>query len=1038
MTQRLFLLLLAGLMVWTLPAQEIDMSLFKDMTPRNIGPAGMSGRVTSIAVVERDMDKIYIGTAAGGVWMSDNAGHTWTPIFDDAKAASIGDIAIYQRNPNIMYVGTGEGNPRNSQNSGRGMFKSIDGGKTWTHLGLDDTRQIHRVIVHPDNPDHVVIGVSGATWGDSEERGVYRTTDGGKTWNRTLYTDERTGIADLVADPNNPNKLVAAMYEHRRYPWFYESGGSGSGIYLSHDGGATWTETTKGLPEGDLGRIGLAFATNVSDLIYAYVESKSNAVYASTDGGYTWERRSRPGDGGIGGRPFYYADIYVDPNNENRIYSIASTVTISEDGGRNWSSFAPGNKIHTDHHAYWINPTDSEHIMVGHDGGLNITHDRGKKWWFADNLPLGQFYHMRVDMDVPYNVYGGLQDNGSWIGPSVARFSGGIRNLYWQRVSVGDGFDVVPDPKNMDYGYSMGQAGSLYRYHRPSGQLNLIKPTHPDGEYLRFNWNAGIAIDPFDEQTIYYGSQYVHKTSDFGGSWEIISPDLTTDDPDKQEFLESGGLTYDVTGAENHTTIISIAPSTTEEGVIWVGTDDGNVQLTRNSGESWTNLIDNIKGVPANTWVTHISPSLHRDGEAFVVFDDHRRNNWEPYVYRTRDYGRTWDRIVAPGDVDGYTWTFAQSPTAENLCFVGAEFGLYVSFDAGQTWNKWTEGYPESTPTSDLTVHPREHDLVIATFGRSFWILDDIRPLEEMAEMGANDLLAKAMHVFPVGDAYMWNMGESIGYRAGKIGDALYNGENREYGALINVYLGEDTPQPEGRAALDDQVLIEILNEQGEVVRHLYQTPAPGLHRIAWDLERDGVRSPQQPKPSTERPPRGGSLVLPGTYTARVSYQGQIMEHYFEVIADPYMPFDMASAKKTDQLIAEMNEVTTRATAVMDAVREHQEVLGILKKQADADKHQEVHEQIKTVSKELTDLQHSMLGERKQGIYRDPTAVTAKLGQAAYQLRSPQVASGANKAMLVKQARDAVSVAEANLKSIETGSWQVLKKQIDKAGLSLL
>lgn len=1035
MTQRI-LLLLAGLLLSAgLSAQQVDMSLFDEMKTRNIGPAGMSGRVTSIAVVDRDPDKIYIGTAAGGLWMSDNRGHTWTPIFDEAKAASIGDIAIYQHNPNIIYVGTGEGNPRNSQNSGRGMFKSIDGGKTWMHLGLDDTRQIHRVIVHPDNPDHVVIGVSGATWGDSEDRGVYRTTDGGKTWAKTLYVDQRTGVADLVVDPNNPNKLAVAMYDHRRYPWFYESGGPGSGIYLSHDGGATWEKVNQGLPQGDLGRIGLAFATNVSDLLYAYVESNSNAIYASVDGGHTWERRSKPGDGRIGGRPFYYADIYVDPNNENRVYSIASSVTVTEDGGRTWQSFAPGNKIHTDHHAYWINPEDSEHIMVGHDGGLNITHDRGENWWFADNLPLGQFYHMRVDNELPYNVYGGLQDNGSWIGPSVARFKGGIRNLYWQRVSVGDGFDVVPDPQDNDYGYSMGQAGSLYRYHRPSGQLNLIKPTHPDGEYLRFNWNAGIAIDPFDDKTIYYGSQYVHKSSNHGQSWQIISPDLTTDDLGKQDFLESGGLTYDVTGAENHTSIIAIAPSPMEEGVLWVGTDDGNVQLTRDGGENWSNLIGNIKGVPANTWVTHISPSLHREGEAFVVFDDHRRNNWEPYVYRTRNYGKSWERIVGPDDVDGYTWTFAQSPTAEDLYFVGAEFGLFVSFDAGQTWNKWTSSYPEAVPTSDLVVHPREHDLVIATFGRSFWILDDIRPLETMAEMGVDNVLAKAMHLFPVGDAYMWNIGESIGYRQGKIGDALYNGENRPYGAIINYYLSEVAE--EAAAGLDGMVKLELIDAGGEVVRHLYEKPKKGLQRIVWELDRDGVRSPARPKPEEARPPRGGAPVLPGEYTVRISYNGQSMEESITVHADPYLPVDPAVAKKTDQMIAELYDITEEATQVMDGVRYYQKQIDILRDIMDLGKHDEVIAQADQVEEALTELRHFIVGENKQGIYRSPYTVTAKLGQAAYQIRSPQLPAGANRELLLEQATQAVREADTRLDVIRKELVPKLEAELEKAGITL-
>ncbi|MEM9328177.1 MAG: hypothetical protein AAGA85_21095, partial [Bacteroidota bacterium] len=558
-------------------AQTVDMSIFHGMKPRNIGPAGMSGRVTAIDVVLDDIDDIYIGTAAGGVWKSENSGHTWTPIFEKELAASIGDIAIHQANPNIIYVGTGEGNPRNSQNSGWGMFKSMDGGRSWQHLGLEKTRQIHRVIVHPDNPDVVVVGASGATWGESTDRGIYKTTDGGKTWTKVLYVNDRTGVSDLVVDPSNPNKMIAGMWEHRRWPWFFKSGGEGSGMYISYDGGDSWREITEGLPEGELGRIGLSFAPSKPQVVYAYVESEVNAVYRSEDGGESWRQVSKDKDANIGGRPFYYADIYVDAKNENRVYSIASLVTSSEDGGKTWKVFAPGDKIHTDHHAWWWHPEDPDFLMIGHDGGLNITHDRGKNWWFADNLPLAQFYHVRVDNEIPYNVYGGLQDNGSWRGPSQSWFKGGIRNLYWQRLSVGDGFDMIPDPLDNEYGYAMGQAGNLVRYHYPSGQLKRIKPTHPSDEYLRFNWNAGIAIDPHDQKTIYYGSQYLHKTSDYGASWEIISSDLTTNDPEKQKFLESGGLSYDVTGAEFHTTIISIAPSPLQQGVIWVGTDDGQL-----------------------------------------------------------------------------------------------------------------------------------------------------------------------------------------------------------------------------------------------------------------------------------------------------------------------------------------------------------------------------------------------------------------------------------------------------------------------------
>ena len=529
-------------------AQQLDMSLLKDMKPRSIGPAGASGRVTALDVVLKNPDHIYLGAAAGGLWKSENGGSTWKVIFDDGKSASIGAIAIDQNNPNTIWVGTGEGNPRNSMNNGAGMYKSIDGGHTWEFFGLENTNGIHRIILHPDVPNTAVVAATGTPWGENPERGRYKTTDGGKTWKHTLYIDEKTGAADLVVDPSNPNKMIAAMWEHRRWPWFFKSGGPGSGIFVSFDGGDTWTKRTSadGLPAGDLGRIGLAFAPSAPERVYAYVESKSNAVYRSDDGGFTWKQASKAKDSGIGGRPFYYADIYVDPKNENRIYSIHSTVTVSEDAGKTWSTFVAGNHVHTDHHVWWIHPEDPEHIMNGHDGGLTITRDRGKKWHFVESLPLTQFYHVRVDNEIPYNVYGGSQDNGSWRGPSRTWFKGGIRNFYWQRLSVGDGFDMVPDPKDNRYGWSMGQGGNLNYYDRVSGLLYKVQPTHPDGIPLRFNWNAGIAIDPHDEDVAYYGSQFLHKTSDNGQTWELISPDLTTNNPDKQD-IRTGGLTLDNT-----------------------------------------------------------------------------------------------------------------------------------------------------------------------------------------------------------------------------------------------------------------------------------------------------------------------------------------------------------------------------------------------------------------------------------------------------------------------------------------------------------
>ena len=761
---------------------QIDPDLLAGMKARSIGPAVMSGRVTAIEGVESNPDILYVGAASGGVWKSTNGGLTWKPVFDDQPVASIGAISVFQANPDVVWVGTGEANMRNSVSVGNGVYRSLDGGRTWKHLGLDGTEHIRRIALDPRNPDVAYVAAQGRLWGENPERGIYKTVDGGKTWRKVLYVDEKTGGGELAMDPANPNKLYAATWQLRRYPWALQSGGPGSGLWVTYDGGESWKRYTAedGLPKGDLGRIGLAISRSNPNVVYAAVEADKSAVIRSDDGGRSWKKATE--DPEIVERPFYYAEIRVDPAWPNRIYDLTSRLRVSNDSGKTYE-VAARRDIHGDYHAMWIDPHDPNHLLAGNDGGVGISHDRGETWDFVADLPIGQYYHVAVDDERPYHVYGGLQDNGSWRGPNTLWERSGPRNSDWVMVAGGDGFDTRPDPKDSSRGWAMSQSGNLVHWDLKSGERRDVRPPDPpNGPELRFNWNAGFATDPLSPDTIYYGSQFLHRSTDHGDSWETISPDLTTNNPDWQHQDTSGGLTVDVSGAENYTTILSIAPSPVARGVIWVGTDDGRVQVTRDGGKSWTSVEANIAsnpGVPKNSWVPEIKASPHDAGTAYVVFDNHRRSDWTPYVYRTDDYGKSW-KSLATASLRGYALTIQPDPVDRDLLFLGTEFGLWVSFDGGGRWLPFRHGLP-TTSVMALAIQPRESDLVIGTHGRSLYIVDDIGPLRHASAA----TLAEPLHLYPVSDAQE-HYSPSTGYRGGS---GQFTGENEPYGALLTYSL---------------------------------------------------------------------------------------------------------------------------------------------------------------------------------------------------------------------------------------------------------
>ncbi|MEO9570319.1 MAG: hypothetical protein ABJH82_02760 [Polaribacter sp.] len=869
-------------------SQEFSMDLVKNMKPRNIGPGGMSGRVTSIDVVESNPEIMYVGTASGGIWKSTSGGIKWEPIFEKELTASIGAIAIQQSNPSVIWAGTGEGNPRNSLNGGFGIYKSLDAGKTWTAMGLEKTRHIHRVIIDPSNPNIVYAAAIGSPWGEHKERGVYKTTDGGRTWKQILFNNTKTGAADLIMDPKNPNKLIASMWEHKRDPWFFKSGGKGSGLYITHDGGENWKKITEkeGFPKGELGRIGVAIAPNNPDVIYALVEAKKNALYKSEDGGFKWKKiNDKPG---IGNRPFYYSEIYVDPQNENRVFSVFTYVNVSQDGGKNFQQLMPAysanNGIHPDHHAWWIHPKNGKFMIDGNDGGLNITKDGGKTWRFIGNIPVAQFYHINVDNEYPYNVYGGMQDNGSWRGPAYVWKAQGIRNSYWQEISFGDGFDVVPDKDNSRYGWSMSQQGSVVRYDYLTGNNYSVKPTHKDANVkLRFNWNAAINMDPFDNNTLYFGSQFVHKSTDKGLTWKVISPDLSTNDPEKLKQAESGGLTMDATGAENHCTILVIEPTELEKDVLWAATDDGQVHITKNGGTNWTNVSKNLKGLPTNSWITQIKASNKNKGEALLIANDYRRFNYTPYAYRTKNYGKSWERIVDENDVQSYTLCIIEDPLNKNLLFLGTDDGLYISINAGKKWTKWTNGFP-TVPVKDLVIHPRENDLIIGTFGRAAWVLDDIKPLRAMAN--GKTIFSKKLELFEPAVAYQHASQQPTGSRFGA--DAMYQGENRKRGAIISYYINKPKVDKKVKNKIKyDSIQLEIFDGTKLIRTLKMKTPKEnGIHKTTWYLREKGVARPSRAIRKSKREPSGVN-VKPGIYKLKMTFGNVISEQNIKVQSDP-------------------------------------------------------------------------------------------------------------------------------------------------------
>ena len=897
------------------PVPVVDSGTVSGLGIRNIGSATMSGRIAALAGHQEADGKVtlFVGAASGGVWKSEDNGTTFRPVFDKAGAQSIGALAIDPRDPKTIWAGTGEAWTRNSVSIGDGIWKSTDGGENWTRMGLAKTERITRIVVDPANSSIVYACAPGALWSDSSDRGLYRTTDGGASWTQILKgSNLSTGCSSVTLDPSNPRHLFAGLWDFRRKGWTFRSGGdgpaapSGSRMMESHDGGISWTlldaATRSGLPKGPWGRVEVVFAPSNPKTVYAFIENVRSALYASADGGRTWEERDR--SQGMVWRPFYFSHLVVDPRDDQKIYKMGGSVIASEDGGKSFANAAGAS--HGDWHDVWINPTNSKEMVGADDGGLWFSHDGANKWWKGYNLPISQFYHVSVDDRDPYQVYGGLQDNSSWVGDQ--EYPGGITNSRWENLYGGDGMWIFSDPTDPDYVYAEYQGGTISRINRKTHDGPSIQPMPGYKEKLRFNWNTPIALSPTDKTALYIGSQYLFRSHDHGTTWDRISPDLTTNDPMRQKQEQSGGITVDNSAAETNATIYSISESPVAANQIWVGTDDGNIQLTRDGGAHWTDLTRNLR-VAGGSWVSWVEASRTDAAVAYAAIDRHTYGDFAPYVFRTADYGRSWQPIVGPATaaVTGYAWVVKEDPKNRNILFFGTEKGLFTSLDRGASWARFRPtGFPD-VAVRDIVFQTRDDDMVLATHGRGIWIVDDISPLRGLDPATlASDL--KLIPSRPVEQRMRGNGGWAEG-------DAMYAGQNPPAGAQISYY--QRTRHVIGR------MKVEVLDPNGALVDELPASRRKGLNRINWSMQTKPPQVP--PAASIAGSSTQGQRVMPGRYTVRITKNGVATTIPLDVTLDRRATYTVVdrkaqydAAERTKALFARMSTLAAKIAAARE------------------------------------------------------------------------------------------------------------------------
>lgn len=919
----------------------LDSKLVSGLSMRGIGPALMSGRIGDIVVDPAKRSTWYVAVASGNVWKTENNGTTWEPIFDTYGSYSIGCVAIDPSNRLVIWVGTGENNSQRSVGYGDGVYKSIDGGKKFEKVGLDGSEHIGKILIDPRNSDIVYIAAQGPLWSAGGDRGLYKTTDGGKTWTAILQISENTGVSDIHFDPRNPDVIYAAAYQRRRHVWTLIDGGSESGVHKSTDGGATWKAINNGLPGDDKGRIGLAVSPMKPDVVYAIVEAAKDGsgFYRSEDGGENWKKMSDY----LSGSPQYYQEIYADPHVFDRVYSMDTYVMVTEDGGKTFSRLGQEWK-HVDDHAIAFDPGDPEHLITGCDGGIYETWDRGKSWRYTANLPITQFYKCAVDNDSPfYNVYGGTQDNATQGGPSRTRHVHGIRNSDWFITVFGDGFDPAVDPEDPNIVYSQWQYGGLVRYDKRNGERIDVKPQEErEGPPLRWNWDSALMISPHLHTRLYYGSQILFRSDDRGDSWRAVSPDLTRNlDRNKLEVM--GRIwSVDAVAKNNSTsfygTIVSISESPLQEGLLYVGTDDGLIQVSGDGGGSWTKY-EKFANVPEYSYVSDIEASLHDVNTVYAALDNHKKGDFKPYVVRSTNRGKSWESISGNLPERGTVYTIVQDHVNARLLFAGTEFGVFFTLDEGKEWIQLKEGIP-TIIIRDLEIQRRENDLVAASFGRGFYILDDFTPLRYLTP----ETLKKETFMFPVKKAWMYIQTNPLaGREKAYQGAGFYTAPNPPFGATFSYYLknsmktnkelrrekeselakeGKDVFYPSWEALKQEDreekpgIFLTVRDAEGNMVRRIEGKSSKGIHRVTWDFRYPGFA------PANLESDGYGPMAVPGTYTVSVdkreggTFTQLIAPVDFEV--EP-LGFSSLSEMEREQILAFQKKTGELQRAVMGA-----------------------------------------------------------------------------------------------------------------------